>query len=103
MVFCDTELEEEVILIDMPGMIELDLAIYPKSRNWCYNIGEHDLQIVSPKLFTKITREEINKGLSQIYIVVCRAQSLDNLSGIMITQIATTIIADNETEREVII
>jgi hypothetical protein len=42
-VFYGTELEEEVILIGMPGMIELDLAIYPKSRNWRYSIGEHDL------------------------------------------------------------
>jgi hypothetical protein len=43
------ELEGEAILIGMPGMIELDLAIHPKSRNWHYSIGEHDLQVVSPK------------------------------------------------------
>ena len=48
-VFYSTELEREAILIGMPGMIELDLAVHPKSQNWRYNIGEHDLQVVSPK------------------------------------------------------
>ena len=54
-VFYGTELEGEAILIGMPGMIELDLAVHPKSRNWRYSIGEHNLQVVSPKRFTKIT------------------------------------------------
>jgi hypothetical protein len=42
-VFYGTELEGEAILIRMPGMIELDLAIHLKSRNWHYSIREHDL------------------------------------------------------------
>ena len=63
----------------MPGMIELDLAVHPKSRNWRYSIGEHDLQVVSPKRFAKIAREEANKGTSHIYAVVCQSQPLDNL------------------------
>jgi hypothetical protein len=54
MVFYGTELEEEAILIGMPDMIELDLTVHPKSRNWRYSIGEHDLQVVSPKQFAKI-------------------------------------------------
>ena len=70
-VFYGTELEGEAILIGMPGMIELDLAVHPKSRNWRYSIGEHDLQVVSPKRFAKIAREEANKGMSHIYAVVC--------------------------------
>ena len=45
-VFYGTELEGEAILIGMPGMIELDLAVHPKTRNWHYSIGEHDLQVV---------------------------------------------------------
>jgi hypothetical protein len=53
-VFYGTELEEEAILIGMLGMIELDLGVHPKSRNWYYSIREHDLQVVSPKQFTKI-------------------------------------------------
>jgi hypothetical protein len=61
MVFYGMELEGEAILIGMPGMIELDLAIHPKSQNWRYNIGEHDLQVVSPKRFAKIAQEEANK------------------------------------------
>ena len=48
-VFYGMELDGEAILIGMPGMIELDLAIHSKSRNWCYSIEEHDLQVVSPK------------------------------------------------------
>jgi hypothetical protein len=53
-IFYGTELEGEAILIGMPGMIELDLAVHPKSRNWRYSIGEYDLQVVSPKRFVKI-------------------------------------------------
>ena len=48
-VFYGTELEGEAILIGMPGMIELDLTVHLKSRNWRYSIREHDLQVVSPK------------------------------------------------------
>jgi hypothetical protein len=70
------------------GMIELDLAVHPKSRNWRYSIGEHDLQVVSPKQFAKIAREEANKGMSHIYAVVCQSQPLDNLPGYTITRIA---------------
>ena len=83
--FYGTELEGEAILIGMPDMIELDLAVHPKSRNWRYSIGEHDLQVVSPKRFAKIAREEANKRMSHIYVVVCQSQPLDNLPGYMIT------------------
>ena len=81
MVFYGMELEGEAILIRMPGMIELDLTVHLKSRNWRYSIGEHDLQVVSPKRFTKIAREEANKGMSHIYTVVCQSQPLDSLPG----------------------
>jgi hypothetical protein len=53
-VFYGMELERKAILIGMPGMIELDLAVHPKSQNWHYSIREHDLQVVSPKRFAKI-------------------------------------------------
>jgi hypothetical protein len=102
-VFYGTELEGEAILIGMPGMIELDLAVHPKSRNWRYSIGEHDLQVVSPKRFVKIAREEANKGMSHIYAVVCQLQPLDNLPGYTITRIAATMTADSETEKEALI
>ena len=85
MVFYGTELEGEAILIQMPGMIELDLAVYLKSRNWCYSIGEHNLQVVSLKQFAKITRKEANKGMSHIYIVVWQSQPIDDLLRHMIT------------------
>jgi hypothetical protein len=84
-VFYGTELEGEAILIAMPDMIELDLAVHPKSQNWRYSIGEHDLQVVSPKRFAKIAQEEANKGMSHIYAVVCQSQPLDNLPGYTIT------------------
>ena len=63
----------------MPGMIELDLAVHPKNRNWRYSIGEHDLQ------------------------VVCQSQPLDNLPGYTIMRIAATTTADSETEKEALI
>ena len=97
------KLEGEAILIGMPGMIELDLAVHPKSQNWRYSIGEHDLQVVSPKRFVKITREEANKGMSHIYAVVCQSQPLDNLLGYTITRIAAMTKADSETKKEALI
>jgi hypothetical protein len=102
-VFYSTELEGEAILIGMSGMIKLDLTVHPKSRNWHYNIREHDLQVVSLKQFAKIAREEANRGLSQIYAVGCRAQPLDDLPGITITQIAATTTVDSKTEKDAII
>ena len=56
------ELEGEAILIRILGMIELDLAIHPKSRNWHYSIGEHNLQVVSSKQFAKIPEKRQTKG-----------------------------------------
>ena len=103
MVFYGTELEGEAILIGMPGMIELDLAIYPKSQNWRYSMRKYDLQVASPNRFTKIAREEANKGISHIYAVVCQSQPLDNLSGYTITRIAATMMADSETKKEALI
>ena len=84
-------------------MIELDLTIHPKSPNWCYSIGEHDLQVVSLKQFAKIAREEANKGMSHIYAMVYQSQPLDNLPGYTITRIATTTTADSKTEKEALI
>ena len=102
-VFYGTELEVEAILIGMPGMIELDLAVHSKSRNWRYSIGEHDLQVVSPKRFAKIARQEANRGMSHIYAVICQGQPMDDLSGHTITRIAATATVDSETEKEAII
>jgi hypothetical protein len=48
MVFYNTELEGEAILI-----------------------REYDLQAVSSKWFIKITQKEANKGMFHIYVVVC--------------------------------
>jgi hypothetical protein len=90
-------------LIGMLGMIELDLAVHPKSRNWRYSITEHDLQVVSPKRFAKIAREEANKGMSHISVVVCQSQPLDNLPEYTIMQIAATTTADSETKKEALI
>ena len=94
--FYGTELEGEAILIGILGIIELDLVIHPKSRNWRYSIGEHDLQVVSPKRFAKIAQEEANKRMFHIYAVVCQSQPLDNLPGYTITRIAATTTADSE-------
>jgi hypothetical protein len=90
-------------LIGMPGMIELDLAVHPKSRNWRYSIGEHDLQVVSPKRFAKIARQEANRGMSHIYTVICQGQPMDDLPGHTITRIAAAATVDSETEKEAII
>ena len=85
MVFYGTELEGEAILIGMPGMIELDLAIHAKSHNWRYSIGEHNLQVVSPKRFVRIARQEANRRMSHIYTVVCQGQPMNDLPGHTIT------------------
>ena len=92
-----------MILIGMPDIIELDLTVHLKSRNWRYNIREHDLQVVSPKRFAKISRKEANRGLSQIYTVVCRAQPLDDLPGITVMRIEAMTTADSETKKNAII
>jgi hypothetical protein len=59
--------------------------------------------VVSPKQFAKIAREEANKGISHIYVVVCQSQPLDNLPGYTIMRIAATTTADSETEKEALI
>ena len=97
------ELEGEAILIGMPGMIELDFAFHPKSRNWYYNIEEHNLQMVSPKPFVKITREEANKEISHIYVVVCQLQPLGDLLGYTIMRITATTTAESKIEKEALI
>ena len=84
-------------------MIELDLAVHPKSRNWHYSIGEHDLQVVSPKRFTKIARQEANRGMSHIYAVVCQGQPMDDLPGHTITWIAAAATMNSETEKKALI